>query len=144
MRSDTRSTVNMSAPGRLDSQTRSFLFQKHHSPVVLAGLEVNMSTVHQHSERAESQDKGNLILALCWSFTALGATFVTLRLFVQTTIRRSIRSEDCWSGFTIVRTFQTSSTVDLYTHSALSHVDLHYIILYSIDDFCLLRQWETL
>lgn len=103
-----------------------------------------MSTVHQHSERAESQDKGNLILALCWSFTALGATFVTLRLFVQTTIRRSIRSEDCWSVFTIVRTFQTSSTVDLFTHGTLSRIDLHYFILYSIDDFCLLRQWETL
>lgn len=65
-----------------------------------------MLTVPQNSERAEGEDKGKLILGLCWAFTALGATFVTLRLFVQTTIRKKIRSEDCWSGITIVRNSQ--------------------------------------
>lgn len=78
-----------------------------------------MSTVHQHAERAESQDKGKLILVLCWAFTALGATFVTLRLFVQTTIRKTIRSEDCWSAFTIVRTFEPSLAVDILTQGTL-------------------------
>lgn len=74
-----------------------------------------MSTVPQQSESAEGQDKGKLILGLCWAFTALGATFVTLRLFVQTTIRKKIRSEDCWSGLTIVRTFQPLSIFDILT-----------------------------
>lgn len=74
-----------------------------------------MSTVPQNSERAEGEDKGKLILGLCWAFTALGATFVALRLFVQTTIRKKIRSEDCWSGITIVRKFQTRSTVNILT-----------------------------
>lgn len=74
-----------------------------------------MSTIPQTSEHAEGQDKGNLILGLCWAFTALGATFVALRLFVQTTIRKKIRSEDCWSGITIVRKFPTHSNVDILT-----------------------------
>lgn len=74
-----------------------------------------MSTVPQHSDSAEGQDKGKLILGVSWAFTALGATFVTLRLFVQATIRKKIRSEDCWSGLTIVRTFQTPSIIDILT-----------------------------
>lgn len=74
-----------------------------------------MSTFHQHPERAEDEDRGKLILGLCWSFTALGATFVALRLFVQTTVRKNIRSEDCWSGLTIVRPFQNSPIVEILT-----------------------------
>lgn len=89
---------------------------------------VNMLTAHQHSERAEGEDKGKLILTLSWAFTALGATFVALRLFVQTTVRKNIRSEDCWSGLTMVRPFQTSSTVDILTQGSDCYTQLCIIV----------------
>lgn len=42
------------------------------------------------------EDKGPLILAVCWTFTAIGLFFVAVRLFVRIHIQRTLQSDDLW------------------------------------------------
>ncbi|KAK7445673.1 hypothetical protein Landi51_08069 [Colletotrichum acutatum] len=41
-------------------------------------------------------DKGPMIIAVCWTFTALGLIFVGGRLFVRATVHRRLFSDDYW------------------------------------------------
>ncbi|KXH39127.1 hypothetical protein CSAL01_03158 [Colletotrichum salicis] len=41
-------------------------------------------------------DKGPMIIAVCWSFTALGLIFVVGRLFVRATVHQKLFSDDYW------------------------------------------------
>ncbi|KAF4775205.1 hypothetical protein HER10_EVM0007803 [Colletotrichum scovillei] len=41
-------------------------------------------------------DKGPMIIAVCWTFTALGLIFVGGRLFVRATVHRKLFSDDYW------------------------------------------------
>ncbi|KAL2754398.1 hypothetical protein ACRALDRAFT_2108129 [Sodiomyces alcalophilus JCM 7366] len=42
------------------------------------------------------EDKGPMINALCWSFTALALLFVAGRLFVRAAVHRKLYSDDYW------------------------------------------------
>lgn len=42
------------------------------------------------------EDKGPLIIIVCWTFTAIALLFVALRLYVRIHIQRKLQSDDGW------------------------------------------------
>lgn len=61
-----------------------------------------MSSPAVGSPAWEAQDKGHMIVTLCWTFTALGIAFVVARLFVRGVIRKGLMVDDYWSVLTVV------------------------------------------
>lgn len=49
------------------------------------------------------EDKGPMMLAVCWTFTALAILFVGARLFVRAMVHRRLFSDDYWIILSIVR-----------------------------------------
>lgn len=49
------------------------------------------------------EDKGPMMLTVCWTFTALAILFVGARLFVRAAVHRRLFSDDYWIILSIVR-----------------------------------------